>query len=55
MHGFRHRFKTIGLEAGISTRVLDAILGHAAGTARDSYGDVTVKVMAMERVSRVAL
>jgi integrase len=47
MHGFRHRFKTIGLEAGISTRVLDAIQGHAARTAGDSYGDVTVKAMAM--------
>ena len=55
MHGFRHRFKTIGLEAGISTRVLDAIQGHAARTAGDSYGDVTVKAMAMamEKVPRV--
>jgi integrase len=55
MHGFRHRFKTIGLEAGISTRVLDAIQGHAARTAGDSYGDVTVKAMAMamERIPRV--
>ena len=47
MHGFRHRFKTIGLEAGISTRVLDATQGHTARTAGDSYGDVTVKAMAM--------
>jgi site-specific recombinase XerD len=52
MHGFRHRFKTIGLEAGISTRVLDAIQGHAARTAGDSYGDVTVKAMAMVRGGR---
>jgi integrase len=36
MHGFRHRFKTVGMEAGISTRVLDAIQGHAARTAGDS-------------------
>jgi integrase len=57
MHGFRHRFKTIGLEAGISTRVLDAIQGHAARTAGDSYGDVTVKAMAMamEKVPRVVV
>jgi integrase len=46
MHGFRHRFKTVGMEAGVSTRVLDAIQGHAARTAGDSYGDVTVKAMA---------
>jgi site-specific recombinase XerD len=57
MHGFRHRFKTVGMEAGISTRVLDAIQGHAARTAGDSYGDVTVKAMAMamEKVPRVVL
>jgi integrase len=55
MHGFRHRFKTIGMEAGIPSRILDAIQGHAARTAGDSYGDVTVKAMAvaMERVPRV--
>jgi hypothetical protein len=35
------------MEVGISTRVLDAIQGHAARTAGDSYGDVTVKAMAM--------
>ena len=35
--------------------ILDAIQGHAARTAGDSYGDVTVNAMAqaMERVSRV--
>jgi site-specific recombinase XerD len=52
MHGFRHCFKTVGMDAGVSTRVLDAIQGHAARTAGDGYGDVTVKAMAqaMERV-----
>jgi site-specific recombinase XerD len=56
MHGFRHRFKTVGMEAGVSTRILDAIQGHATRTAGDRYGDVTVKAMAqaMERVPRVA-
>ena len=55
MHGFRHRFKTVGMDAGVPTRILDAIQGHAARTAGDSYGDVTVKAMAMamERVPRV--
>jgi integrase len=57
MHGFRHRFKTVGMEAGVSTRVLDAIQGHAPRTAGDSYGDVTVKAMAqaMERVPKVVV
>lgn len=45
-HGWRHRFKTKGREAGIDPRVLDAIQGHAARTAGDDYGDVTVKAMA---------
>jgi hypothetical protein len=55
MHGWRHRFKTVGMEAGIPTRILDAIQGHAPRTASESYGDVTVKAMAqaMERVPRV--
>jgi hypothetical protein len=45
------------MEAGVSTRVLDAIQGHAARTAGDSYGDVTVKAMAMatELVPRVVV
>jgi integrase len=57
MHGFRHRFKTVGMEAGVPSRILDAIQGHAARTAGDGYGDVTVKAMAMamERVPRVVV
>lgn len=42
-HGWRHRFKTVGREQGISDRTLDAIQGHASKTAGDSYGDVTLK------------
>jgi integrase len=34
MHGWRHRFKTVGMEAGIPTRILDAIQGHAAERLR---------------------
>jgi integrase len=41
-HAWRHRLKTIGREAEISDRVLDAIQGHAARTAGDNYGDVTI-------------
>lgn len=42
-HGWRHRFKTVGREEGMDTRVLDAIQGHAGRTAGDAYGDVTLK------------
>jgi integrase len=45
-HGWRHRFKTVGLEVEISDRVLNAIEGHAARTVGDSYGDVTIKAIA---------
>lgn len=41
-HGWRHAFKTNGLEVGIDARVLDAIQGHAARTAGENYGDVTL-------------
>lgn len=45
-HGWRHRFKTVGMEVGISQRILDAIQGHSARTAGDQYGDVTLKTKA---------
>jgi integrase len=53
-HGWRHRFKTIGREAEISDRVLDAIQGHAPRTVGDDYGDVTVvtKKKAIDRLPR---
>ena len=41
-HGWRHRFKTIGLDAGAQARVLDGIQGHAGRSASDGYGDVTI-------------
>lgn len=42
-HGWRHRFKTVGREADIDYRVLDALQGHAGRTAGEDYGDVTLK------------
>lgn len=42
-HGWRHRFKTVGREEGVSDRVIDAIQGHAGRTSGDTYGDVTLK------------
>lgn len=41
-HAWRHRFKTIGTELGVSQRVIDAIQGHASRTAGENYGDVTI-------------
>jgi integrase len=54
-HGWRHRFKTVGLEAGIDHRVLDAIQGQAPRTVAEGYGEVTLKAMAsaMAKVPRV--
>ncbi|PZN92706.1 MAG: recombinase XerD [Hyphomicrobiales bacterium] len=45
-HGWRHRFKTVGMEAGIPPRVLDAIQGQAPASIADTYGDVTIKTLA---------
>jgi integrase len=45
-HGWRHRFKTLGMQAGIDSRTLDAIQGHAGRSVGDAYGDVTVLTMA---------
>ena len=41
-HAWRHRFKTVAREIGVSDRIVDAICGHAGRTAGDDYGDVTV-------------
>jgi len=45
-HGWRHRFKTVGMEAGIAPRILDAIQGQAARSVADTYGDVTLNTIA---------
>lgn len=46
LHGWRHTFKTIALEAGIEGRITDAICGHDPDTVGKSYGIVTLKTMA---------
>ena len=45
-HGWRHRFKTVGIEQEVAMRVLDAIQGHAPRNASEDYGDVTVTAKA---------
>ena len=46
-HAWRHAFKTVGIEAGVDARVLDAIQGHAPKTAGEAYGSVTLKAKAL--------
>ncbi len=41
-HGWRHRFKTISRELGVDPRIADSIQGHAARTAGENYGDVSL-------------
>jgi integrase len=45
-HGWRHRFKTVGIEQDVPMRVLDALQGHAPRNASEDYGDVTIKARA---------
>lgn len=45
-HGWRHRFKTVGIDEGVEMRVLDAIQGHAPRNISEGYGEVTVKAKA---------
>src|SRR6201999_4362871 len=45
-HGWRHRFKTVGIEQEVAMRVLDAIQGHAPRNASEDYGDVTIAAKA---------
>lgn len=45
-HGWRHRFKTIGIDAGIEHRVLDAIQGQSPRNVAEGYGEVSIKAQA---------
>ena len=47
-HAWRHRFKTLGREAGLGDRYLDAIQGHSDGSAAAGYGETTVKALYRE-------
>lgn len=47
-HGWRHRLKTVGMEVGMAERVLHAMQGHSPKTVGDTYGDVTIKALALE-------
>ena len=45
-HAWRHTFKTIGSEAGIQDKVLDAICGHDPRTVGEGHGGVTLRAKA---------
>lgn len=45
-HGWRHRFKTVGIEVGIEHRILDSIQGHRPRKVAEGYGEVTIKTQA---------
>ncbi|MGC4025926.1 MAG: phage integrase SAM-like domain-containing protein [Mesorhizobium sp.] len=53
-HGWRHTFKVIAGDAGISERIQDAICGHAPRTIGETYGGVTMaaKAKALEQFPR---
>ncbi|GAB5509190.1 MAG: hypothetical protein Rhims3KO_05910 [Hyphomicrobiales bacterium] len=56
-HAWRHTFKTIGFEAELEERIMDAINGHAPRSASQGYGEITPKAMAraLERFPRFKL
>jgi integrase len=56
-HGWRHRFKTVGREAGIEAGYLDAIQGHRPRTAGEAYGHVSLGTLSreMQKVPRIEL
>ncbi|HEY5504529.1 MAG TPA: hypothetical protein VIK28_05170 [Sedimentisphaerales bacterium] len=37
---------TVGIEAGIQHRILDAIQGHSSRNVAEGYGEVTIKTQA---------
>ncbi|WP_292693731.1 DUF6538 domain-containing protein [Mesorhizobium sp.] len=47
-HAWRHRFKTIARDVGIEHRYMDAIQGHADGSASAEYGENTMKALYRE-------
>ena len=46
-HAWRHRFKGQARERGLDMRVTDAIQGHAAKSAADDYGDISLIAKAL--------
>ncbi|MCK0149390.1 site-specific integrase [Marivita sp. S6314] len=47
-HAWRHRFRTLALNASIAPEYIRAIQGHAGGTAAESYGEYTAETLYRE-------
>ncbi|WP_246687911.1 DUF6538 domain-containing protein [Methylobacterium sp. WL93] len=45
-HSWRHRFRTVATEAGVSGNVIDAICGWSAKSVGERYGSVSLKARA---------
>ncbi len=45
-HAWRHRFKSVGREVGVSERILDEIQGHAPSSVGATYGSVPLAAIA---------
>ncbi|GAA3865291.1 DUF6538 domain-containing protein [Celeribacter arenosi] len=56
-HAWRHRFKTEGRNAGISTEYLGAIQGHVTANAAESYGEYSTEALYREicKLPRIAV
>lgn len=56
-HGWRHRFKTIGRQAGIDEAILGAIQGQAPASVAEAYGEFTVATIAaaIYKIPRIEL
>lgn len=47
-HAWRHRFKTVGRDAGLDLHYLNVIQGHSDGKAATDYGKTTIKALYRE-------
>ncbi len=54
-HSWRHRFRTVATESGVSGNVIDAICGWSAKSVGERYGSVTLKARAdaIARLNRI--
>lgn len=56
-HSWRHRFRTVATDAGVSGNVIDAICGWSARSVGERYGSVSLKprVDAIVRLNRIKI
>ena len=52
MHAFRHRFKSVMRELGVSDTVSDGITGHAGISEGSRYGSVSLKAIS-DAINRI--